>query len=202
MKCTDKEWDTCQVEKMGCKGCYYDKIEIDEYIRNKAGYIGKVKKIIEPDEYITERYYCCETTMASEYRSQIIKHSNQLIDLMEVGDVIKYKIENVALETRGYLEGITDISYYSGQTKEEQFDNLIKRNLVDSDFDIFGINDFSDDFIKDQNLGKEQEELIIKSIVYTVTELTEINKIAILINGEEDIGFPDGGVIFNKTFSR
>ena len=110
MKCTDKEWDTCQVEKMGCKGCYYDKIEIDEYIRNKAGYIGKVKKIIEPDEYITERYYCCETTMASEYRSQIIKHSNQLIDLMEVGDVIKYKIENVALETRGYLEGITDIS--------------------------------------------------------------------------------------------
>ena len=24
MKCTDKEWDTCQVEKMGCKGCYYN----------------------------------------------------------------------------------------------------------------------------------------------------------------------------------
>lgn len=25
MKCTDKEWDTCQVEKMGCNGCYYNK---------------------------------------------------------------------------------------------------------------------------------------------------------------------------------
>lgn len=24
MKCTDKEWDTCQVEKMGCNGCYYN----------------------------------------------------------------------------------------------------------------------------------------------------------------------------------
>lgn len=23
MKCTGKEWDTCRVEKMGCKGCYY-----------------------------------------------------------------------------------------------------------------------------------------------------------------------------------
>lgn len=45
MKCTDKEWDTCQVEKMGCPGCYYDKIEIDEYIRNKAGYIAKARKI-------------------------------------------------------------------------------------------------------------------------------------------------------------
>ena len=24
MKCTDKEQDTCRVEKMGCEGCYYD----------------------------------------------------------------------------------------------------------------------------------------------------------------------------------
>lgn len=41
---------------------------------------------------------------------EIVKHSKQLIDLIEVGDVIKYKIENVALETKGYLKGITDIS--------------------------------------------------------------------------------------------
>ena len=34
MKCTGKEWDTCRVEKMGCTGCYYDEIEIGEYIRN------------------------------------------------------------------------------------------------------------------------------------------------------------------------
>lgn len=24
-KCTDKEWQHCKVEKMGCEGCYYDK---------------------------------------------------------------------------------------------------------------------------------------------------------------------------------
>ena len=47
--------------------------------------------------------------------------------------------------------------------------------------------DFSEDFIKEQNLGKEQEELIIKSIVNTVTELTEINKVVILIDGKEDL---------------
>lgn len=88
MKCTDKEWDTCQVEKMGCPGCYYDKIEIDEYIRNKAGYIGKVKKIIEPDEYMNEKYYCCETTMASEYRSQIVEHSKSKVDLIKEGDYV------------------------------------------------------------------------------------------------------------------
>jgi len=25
MKCSEKERDTCNVEKMGCEGCYYEK---------------------------------------------------------------------------------------------------------------------------------------------------------------------------------
>ena len=62
--------------------------------------------------------------------------------------------------------------------------------------------DLSEDFIDEQNLGKEQEELILKSIVNTVTELTEINKVAFLIDGEENRGFPDNGVIFDKIFVR
>lgn len=62
--------------------------------------------------------------------------------------------------------------------------------------------DFSEDFIKEQKLGKEQEELIVKSIINTVTELTEINKVAILIDGKEDKGYPDGELMFNKIFIR
>lgn len=27
-KCTDKEWQHCRVEKMGCKGCHYDQKEM------------------------------------------------------------------------------------------------------------------------------------------------------------------------------
>ena len=61
--------------------------------------------------------------------------------------------------------------------------------------------DFSEEFVKEQKLGKEQEELIIKSIVNTVTELTEVNKVCILINGKET-GFPDGEIMFNKIFTR
>ena len=62
--------------------------------------------------------------------------------------------------------------------------------------------DFSEGFIKDQALGKKQEELIINSIVNTLTELTEVSEIKILINGEENKGFPDGEIMFNKNFSR
>lgn len=46
MKCTDKEWQHCRVEKMGCPGCYYDEIEVGEWIRNKDGYIDKVKRLL------------------------------------------------------------------------------------------------------------------------------------------------------------
>lgn len=62
--------------------------------------------------------------------------------------------------------------------------------------------DFSEELIKEQNLGLEQEELIIKSIVNTVTELTEVNKVSILINGEKNKGFPDGELMFDKIFIR
>lgn len=62
--------------------------------------------------------------------------------------------------------------------------------------------DFSKEFIEEQNLGKEQEELIIKSIVNTLTELTEVNKIVFLIDGKADMGFPDGAISFNQIFVR
>lgn len=76
--------------------------------------------------------------------------------------------------------------------------NLISAEIKDN---ILFLN-FSKEFINEQNLGKEQEELILKSIVNTVTELTEINKVAFLIEGEQDKGFPDNGVIFDKLFIR
>ena len=75
---------------------------------------------------------------------------------------------------------------------------LISTNIENN---ILIIN-FSKEFIEDQNLGKEQEELIIKSIVNTVTELTEINEVIFLIEGEKDEGFPDNEIIFNKIFTR
>ena len=62
--------------------------------------------------------------------------------------------------------------------------------------------DFSNDFINMQNLGKEQEELIIKSIVNTVTQLTEVNAVKILIDGEENKSFPDNQVSFDKIFIK
>lgn len=61
---------------------------------------------------------------------------------------------------------------------------------------------FSSEFIDNHKGGKEEEEKTIESIVNTVTELTEVNSVRILINGEENQQFKDGEVSFSQNFIR
>ena len=51
-------------------------------------------------------------------------------------------------------------------------------------------------------LSIPKEEKTIESIVNTLTELTEVNSIKILIEGEENKKFNDGEVSFEKIFIR
>lgn len=73
---------------------FRENIEIGEYVRNKDGYIDKVKKIIEPnkDEYFEETYYICDIVMASSYKSDIVKHSKILSEVVKVGDYVNGKL--------------------------------------------------------------------------------------------------------------
>lgn len=86
-----------------------EKIMIKEYIRDREGNITKIQSILnlfkDVKLYLGKDGY--------QYPSNaIIKHSKNLKDLIEVKDVIKYRIDNISttLETRGYIEGIVDIS--------------------------------------------------------------------------------------------
>lgn len=88
-------------------------IEVNEYVRTKDGIVDKV--IIEYDgkcnnSNCDEKHISCKYNYYNE--KDIVKHSKQLIDLIEVKDVIKYRINNISttLETKGYVEGIVDIS--------------------------------------------------------------------------------------------
>ena len=64
--------------------------------------------------------------------------------------------------------------------------------------DTLNLN-FSREFLNRE--GKEAEEKTIESI-NTLTELTEVNSIKILIEGEENKKFNDGEVSFEKIFIR
>lgn len=77
-----------------------NKIDVNEYVRTKDGIIDKV--IIEYDgkcnkPNCSEKHISCKYNYYNE--KDIVKHSKQLIDLIEVGDYVNgYRVENVINE--------------------------------------------------------------------------------------------------------
>lgn len=76
-------------------------IEVNEYVRTKDGEIHKVIEIKE-NRYITNFddyfYYRYDNNMGG-FKSNIAKHSKQLIDLIKKGDIVNgYRVINVTNE--------------------------------------------------------------------------------------------------------
>lgn len=97
------------------------KIEVGEYVRTKDGRIAQIKSIdYEAGIYRFDRIiYINDFRMKEDvlynnemFKKLIANHSKQLINLVEVKDVVRYRIDNISttLETKGYVEGIEDIS--------------------------------------------------------------------------------------------
>lgn len=62
--------------------------------------------------------------------------------------------------------------------------------------------DLSKEFIDNHEDGEDEENITIYSIVNTLTELNEVNKVKILINGREDQSFKDNKINFKNAFIR
>ena len=70
-----------------------DKIEVNEYVRTDYGEIHKVVHVVEDDG--DWNYYRYENTMG-DFHMSIVKHSKQLIDLIECEDFVNgYKVISV-----------------------------------------------------------------------------------------------------------
>lgn len=74
-------------------------------------------------------------------------------------------------------------------------------NKVELKDDILYL-DVSKEFIENHQGGEKEENTTIYSIVNTLCELTEVNKIKILIDGEENKEFKDGKVKFDILFTK
>ncbi len=66
-----------------------DVIEAGEYVRTEN---GKIDKVVS-NNYYMEKYIKAEKDFI--FCNSIVKHSKQLIDLIEVGDIVKYKLKNL-----------------------------------------------------------------------------------------------------------
>lgn len=79
--------------------------------------------------------------------------------------------------------------------------NNTKINKVERVGDTL-IIDFSEEFINNHKGSEIEEKITINSILKTITQLNEINKIKILINGEENKSFNDNLINFNNEFKN
>lgn len=62
--------------------------------------------------------------------------------------------------------------------------------------------DLSKEFIDNHKGGQEAENMTVYAIVNTLTQLNEVNKVKILINGREDQAFKDNKINFKNAFIR
>ena len=62
--------------------------------------------------------------------------------------------------------------------------------------------DLSKEFIDNHSGGQEAENITVYAIVNTLTQLNEVNKVKILINGKEDQAFKDNKINFKNAFIR
>ena len=83
-------------------------IEVGEYVRTKAGQIDKVIN----NQYYLSAYIECKNDVI--WRNGILNHSKNIIDLIEVGDLIKYKLKNL----QHYSYGIVHITKDPRSLKE------------------------------------------------------------------------------------
>lgn len=74
-----------------------------------------------------------------------------------------------------------------------------KINKIELKGDILYL-DLSKEFIENHEGGEDKEKATIYSIVNTMTNLTEVNSIKILIDGEENKAFKDNKIKFDDPF--
>ncbi len=126
MKCGDKEWQHCRVEKMGCTGCYYDEIDINEYVRTESGDIFIVdenKKVLQGLKFLDVQY------------GKITKHSKNIKDIVGYRDLIVYKVngkqhKDFIRKVNGHLQiefwSLDQIEILKIVTREKLLNNIFE----------------------------------------------------------------------------
>ena len=103
------------------------KLEVGMYVRTKSGLIAKyididdIKYLFDKNIYWYYEYYndyVYKEDFKEWFEEEVVKTSYTIIDLIEVGDIIRYRIDKVSLATKGYLTGVVDI------TDEEMLESI------------------------------------------------------------------------------
>lgn len=147
-----------------------------------------VNEII-PEEEITEEQM--RQTIVSLYfyneNTKSLVPEGRLIDVKEL-------VENPYLKLMEML-----IAGPQNQNLTKTIPDGTKVNKAELKGDILYL-DLSKEFIEKHDGGEDKESITIYSIVNTMTNLTEVNSVKILIDGEENKSFKDNKLQFDDPF--
>ena len=98
-------------------------IEVGEYVRTVN---GTIEKVINPNFYI-EIYIECENDIIT--RNHIVKHSKNIIDLIEVGDYVNgYRVYHVA----GHYVSVESFEKYDLCFEEQDIKTIVTHEQFES----------------------------------------------------------------------
>lgn len=153
------------------------------------------------DETIEEEYQPQEEITDEQMRQTIISlyyENKETGELMPEGRLIDVK----TLLNNPYKALIEMLIAEPKNNKlQSAIPNGTTINSVEVRNDILYL-DLSKEFIENHQGGEKKEKTTVYSIVNTLCELTEVNKIKILINGEENKSFKDNNVKFDILFTK
>ena len=110
-------------------------IEANEYVRTNSGLIFKVNEITYDEEY--KDYLYKESFLLVDWKENIVKHSKQLIDLIQVGDYVNgYRVINAINNKESYPSGkCVDIDSSKDSSECTLWEEDIKTILTKEQFE-------------------------------------------------------------------
>lgn len=105
-------------------------IEVNEYVRTKKGAVGK---LIEIDKKATAYYLDCLKCVSLK---NIVKHSKQLIDLIEVGDYVNgHLVVEISKNAYNQKIVITEVDGKDGAIRHHYLERSIKNVVTHEQFE-------------------------------------------------------------------
>lgn len=113
-----------------------EEIKVNEYVRLKS---GSIDKVINPNYYMSI-YVECEKGMY--LLDNVVKHSKQLEDLIEINDIVNgYRILGIYEATESNDERILDIGYGMAIFNDEIKTILTRESYMANCYKVGGENE-------------------------------------------------------------
>lgn len=107
-----------------------EEIKVGEYVRNHSGIIIKVKKIEKDMETNDVWYY--GGGFVGVWKSRVLKHSPNIIDLIEVGDYVNGCEVLIIKNGIPYIEYSNEFDDYTGYITNDIIESIVTKEQFNS----------------------------------------------------------------------